>query len=159
MGVGCMRGAGGYGIPWRWADALVSVCYLFLAGIMAVFVQPATDWLLAVDRLHYQDTPPVTSVVALEWFITPLVVAILIDVIMRRARRKQWSRRKLTLFLALTALLAGVLPVVSIFPLLPVVLPLQLGIAGYLASVLLGLGGAYLGTLFGRNVGESIDSL
>jgi hypothetical protein len=154
--------AAAYAIPWRWAATFVSVCYLFLAGIMAVFVQPATDWLLAAERLHYRDTPPFTSVVALEWFITPLVVAILIDVIMwimRRARRKQWSRGRLTLILALTALLAGVLPVVSIFPLLPVVLPLQLGIAGYLASVLLGLGGTYLGTLFGRNVGESIDSL
>ncbi len=151
--------AAAYAIPWRWAATFVSVCYLFLAGIMAVFVQPATGWLLAAERLHYRDTPPFTSVVALEWFITPLVVAILIDVLMRRARRKQWSRRKLTLFLALTALLAGVLPVVSIYPLLPGVLPLELGIAGYLASVLLGLGGTYLGTLFGRNVGESIDSL
>src|SRR5260221_3274310 len=151
--------AAAYAIPWRWAATFVSVCYLFLAGIMAVFVQPATDWLLAAERLHYREAPPFTSVVALEWFITPLVVAILIDVLMRRARRKQWSRGKLTLFLALTALLAGVLPVVSIYPLLPVVLPLELVIAGYLASVLLGLGGTYLGTLFGRNVGESIDSL
>ena len=151
--------AAAYAIPWRWAATFVSVCYLFLAGIMAVFVQPATDWLLAAERLHYREAPPFTSVVALEWFITPLVVAILIDVLMRRARRKQWSRGRLTLILALTALLAGVLPVVSIYPLLPVVLPLELGIAGYLASVLLGLGGTYLGTLFGRNVGESIDSL
>src|SRR5712692_3187009 len=35
--------AAAYAIPWRWATALVSVCYLLLAGIMAVFVQPATD--------------------------------------------------------------------------------------------------------------------
>jgi hypothetical protein len=151
--------AAAYAIPWRWAATFVSVCYLVLAGIMAVFVQPATDWLLAVERLHYRETPPFTSVVALEWFIIPLVVAILIDVLMRRARRKQWSRRKLTFFLALTALLSGALPVVSIFPLFPVVLAMRLGIAGYLASVLLGLAGTYLGTLFGRNVGESIDSL
>jgi len=108
------------------------------------------------------------------------VVAILIDVIMRRARHKQWSRRKLTLFLALTALLSGVLPVVLIYPFLPVAIVLRLGqtvslhctrsspcavplvwqvVAGYLASVLLGLAGAYLGTLFGRNIGESLDSL
>jgi len=151
--------AAAYAIPWRWAATLVSVCYLFLAGIMAVFVQPATDWLLTVEHLHYLEIPPFTSVVALEWFITPLVVAILIDVLMRRARRKQWSRRKLTLILALTALLSGALPVVSIFPLLPVLLPSRLGIAGFLASLLLGLAGAYLGTLFGRNVGESLDSL
>ncbi len=151
--------AAAYAIPWRWAATLVSVCYLLLAGIMAVFVQPATDWLLTVEHLQYRDTPTFTSIVALEWFITPLVVAILIDVIMRQARRKQWSRSKLTLILALTALLSGALPVVFIFPLFPVVLAVRLGIAGSLASLLLGLAGTYLGTLFGRNVGESMDSL
>jgi hypothetical protein len=151
--------AAAYAIPWRWAATSVSVCYLFLAGIMAVFVQPATDWLLTVERLQYRRNPPVTSVVALEWFLTPLVVAVLIDVIMRRARRKQWSQRKLLLIQALTALLSGVLPVVFIAPLLPVALPIELGIAGYLVSLLLGLAGTYLGAIFGRNVGESIDSL
>src|SRR5438876_4705297 len=86
-----------FAIPWRWAATLVSVCYILLAGIMAVFVQPATDWLLSVEHLTYRDTPSFTSIVALEWFLTPLVVAVLIDVLMRRARCKQWSRRKLTL--------------------------------------------------------------
>ena len=95
--------AAAYAIPWRWAATCVSVCYLVLAGIMALFVQPATDWLLTVERLKYREAPAFTSVVALEWFLTPLVVAILIDVFMHRARRKQWSQRKLTLFLALTA--------------------------------------------------------
>jgi hypothetical protein len=151
--------AAAFAIPWRWAATFVSLCYLVLAGIMAVFVQPATDWLLTVERLKYRDTPAFTSIVALQWFITPVVVAILIDVIMRRARRRQWSRRKLALVLALTALLAAALPVVSIFPLFPVVLAVELGAAGYLASVLLGLAGTYLGVLFGRNVGESLDSL
>jgi hypothetical protein len=126
---------------------------------MALFVQPATDWLLTVERLGYRDNPPFTSVVALEWFLTPVIVAILIDVIMHWARRKQWSQRKLTPVLALTALMSGVLPVVFIFPLLPVALAVQLGIAGSLASVLLGLAGTYLGAFFGRNVGESINSL
>jgi hypothetical protein len=151
--------AAAYAIPWRWAATLVSICYLLLAGIMAVFVQPATDWLLTVEHLQYRDTPTFTSIVALEWFITPLVVAILIDVIMRQARRKQWSRSKLTLILALSALLSGALPVVFIFPLFPVVLAVRLGIAGSMTSLLLGLAGTYLGTFFGRNVGESIDSL
>jgi hypothetical protein len=146
-------------IPWRWAATSVGVCYIVLAGIMAVFVQPATDWLLNAEHLKYRDTPPFTSIVALQWFIAPLVVAILIDVIVHRARGKQWSRRKLALILSVAALLSGVLPVVLIYPLLPVVLPLQLGVVGYLASVLLGLVGAYLGTLFGQKVGESLDSL
>jgi hypothetical protein len=151
--------AAAYAIPWRWAATFVSGCYLLLAGIMAVFVQPATDWLLSVERLQYRDAPPFTSVVALEWFLTPVVVAILIDVIMHRARRKQWPQGKLTLLLALTALLSAALPVVFFFPLLPVALALQLGLAGSLASLLLGLAGTYLGTLFGRNVGVSINSL
>jgi hypothetical protein len=122
-------------------------------------VQPATDWLLTVEHLKYREAPLFTSVVALQWFLTPLVVAILIDVIVRRAQGKQWSRRKLALILSLAALLSGVVPVILIYPLLPVVLPLQLGVVGYLASVLLGFVGAYLGTLFGRNIGESLDSL
>jgi hypothetical protein len=150
--------AAAFAIPWRWAATSVAACYLLLAGIMAVFVQPATDWLLGVEGLHYRQAPPFTSVVALEWFLTPLVVGMLIDVFMRRSQRKQWSRRKLTLVLTLSALLAGALPVISIFPLYPIVLATRLGIAGYLVSVLLGLAGAYLGTHFGRNVGESLDS-
>ncbi len=151
--------AAAYAIPWRWAATSVSVYYLLLAGIMAVFVQPATDWLLTVERLTYRDAPPFTSIVALEWFITPLVVAILIDVLMRRARHKQWPLRKLTFILALTALLSAALPVVAIFPIYPVIFAMRLGIAGYLVSLLLGFAGTYLGTIFGRNVGESIDSL
>ena len=151
--------AAAYAIPWRWAATFVSVCYLMLAGIMAIFVQPATNWLLTVERLQYRDTPTFISVVALEWFITPVVVAILIDVFMHRARRKQWSQRKLTLFLVFTALLGGALPIVMIFPIYPIVFISRLGIAGYLVSLLLGFAGTYLGTMFGRNVGESIDSL
>ena len=139
--------AAAYAIPWRWAATCVSVCYLLLAGIMAMFVQPATDWLLTVERLQYRDTPTFTSVVALEWFITPVVVAILIDVFMHRAQRKQWSQRKLTFIFALTALFSGALPIISIFPLYPIVLVSLLGITGYLASVLLGFAGTYLGTI------------
>jgi hypothetical protein len=151
--------AAAFAIPWRWAATSVGMCYLVLAGIMAVFVQPATDWLLTVEHLRYREAPLSTSVVALQWFLTPLLVAILIDVLMHRAIGKQWSRRKLALILSLTALLSGVLPVVLIYPLLPLILPLQLGIVGYLVSLLLGFIGTYLGTMFGRNVGESLNSL
>jgi hypothetical protein len=151
--------AAAYAIPWRWAATSVSACYLLLAGIMAAFVQPATDWLLNVEGLTYRDTPSFTSIVALEWFLVPVVAAVLIDVCMRRARRKQWSQSKLTLFLAPTALLAGALPVIPIFPIYPAIFVTRLGIAGYLASLLLGFAGAYLGTMFGRTVGESVDSL
>ena len=150
--------AAAYAIPWRWAATFVSVCYILLAGIMALFVQPATDWLLTVERLQYRQAHPFTAVVALEWFLMPVVAAILIDVIMHRARQKKWSQRRLTSTLALTALLSA-LPVIPIVPLFPVVLALRVGEAGSIASLLLGLAGTYLGTIFGRNVGESGSSL
>lgn len=151
--------AAAYAIPWRWAATSVAACYLLLAGIMAVYVQPATNWLLTEERLTYRETPPFTSIVALEWFLMPIVVAILIDVFMRRARRNQWSQRKLTLFLVFTALLAGALPVIPILPIYPLVLIVRLGAISYLVSVLIGLVGTSIGTLFGRNVGESLAFL
>ena len=147
-----------YALPWRWAATSVVACYLLLAGIMALFVQPATDWLLTVEHLTYRRAHPSTSAVALEWFLAPLLVAVLIDGIMRRSQRKGWSRRKQTLFLTLTALLSGALPIIAIYPLFPVALVLELGI-GYLASVLPGWAGTYLGVFFGRNVGESMSLL
>ncbi|HEY0755423.1 MAG TPA: hypothetical protein VGD98_15810 [Ktedonobacteraceae bacterium] len=148
-----------YALAWRWAATLVSGFYVCLAVIMAIFVQPATDWLLTIEGLSYKESPPATSIVALEWFITPVVVAILIDVFMRRARRKDWSRRKTVLVLALCALMSGILPVIVLYPLLPALLFLQAGIAGFLASAILGFGGAWLGVFFAQNTGETLNVL
>src|SRR6266566_4369674 len=91
-------------IPWRLAAPAVAGFYLLLAGIMAGFVQPATDWLQSVEQLHYREPPPFTAVVALEWFLTPVLVAFLINLIERRSRSRQWSRRKQTLWLIVCAL-------------------------------------------------------
>ncbi|MDQ2716968.1 MAG: hypothetical protein M3Z08_18850 [Chloroflexota bacterium] len=146
-------------IPWRWAATLVAACYLFLAGIMAVFVRPATDWLLTKEGLHYLRSHPPRSAVALEWFLMPLVVAFLVDIIVRRAQCKSWSRGKLTLILALIASLSGALPVIAIHPFLPVSLFLGWGITGFLVSNVLGFAGAYLGALLGRSAGESLSVL
>lgn len=79
----------------------------------------------------------------------PLVVAFLVDIIVRRAQRKSWSRGKLTLILALIASLSGALPVIAIHPFLPVSLFLGWGITGFLVSNVLGFAGAYLGALLG----------
>ncbi|HLG62531.1 MAG TPA: hypothetical protein VKY19_11400 [Ktedonosporobacter sp.] len=152
--------AAAYAIPWRWAATSVVACYCLLAGIMALFVQPATNWLLTVERLSYRRAHlPSTSLVALQWFLTPIIVAILIDVMMYQARQKHWSQKKLTLIMALCALISGALPIVPGSPLLPAVLLLQVGVAGFALSLLIGLGGSLLGTIFGRNVGESLRTL
>lgn len=151
--------AAAWAIPWRWAATSVAACYILLGGIMALFVQPATDWLLTEEGLHYRDRPPVTSVVALEWFLTPLLVAIFVDIIARRAQRKNWSRGRVTLIVTLFALLAGAIPVISVLPWFSVYLAFGLGIVGFPVSNLLGFAGAYLGTRFGRSVGESLSVL
>lgn len=144
-------------IPWRWAATSVAACYILLAGIMVVFVQPATDWLVSEEGLHYRRNHPPTSAVALEWFLTPLLVAFLMDLIVRRAQRKNWSRGKLALILSVIALLSGALPVTAILPVLPVFLVVGWGIVGFLVSNIVGFAGAYLGTLLGRSVGESLS--
>lgn len=143
-------------IPWRRAATVVSGFYLLLAGIMVLFVQPATDWLLGVEQLHYLRQPPFTSQVALEWFLTPVLVAVLIDLIQRRSQSHQWSRHKQTLWLIVCALVAGLFPIVLISPFMPVALVRETGLVGYLPTALLGVAGAWLGITFGRTVSESL---
>lgn len=146
-------------IPWRLAAPAVAGFYLLLAGIMAAFVQPATAWLLNVEQLQYRDQPPFTAIVALNWFLTPVLVAFLIDLVERRSRSRQWSRRKRTLWLIACTLVAGLCPIVIISPDLPVVLAQQVGLIGYLPTVLLGVVGAWLGITFAYTVSESLNTL
>lgn len=146
-------------IPWRLAASAVAGFYLLLAGVMAVFVPPATAWLLNREQLHYREQPPFTAVVALEWFLTPVLVAFLIDLTWRRSRSRQWSRRKQTLWLIGCTLIAGLFPVISLSPALPVVLAQQVGLAGYPPTALLGAAGAWLGIAFGRTFSASLSGL
>ncbi len=136
--VACTFVAAVYAAPWRWAATSVVIVYLFFAGIMAIFVQPATDYLLMLERLSYRSAHPFTSIVTLEWFLAPIVVAILIDVFFGLARRRNWSSRRLFVVLALIALIAG-LPMPIIFPIYPLLLLQRLGIAAFVISLLLGL--------------------
>jgi hypothetical protein len=146
-------------IPWRLAAPAVAGFYLLLAGIMAVFVQPATDWLLSVEQLHYFEQPSFTAVVALRWFLTPVLVAFLVSLIQRRSQSRAWSRRKQTLWLIAGTLVAGLCPVSCGFPDQPAILALQVGPVGYLPTALLGMVGAWLGITFGRTVSASLSGL
>ena len=147
-----------YIVPWRWAATSVAFVYLLFAGVMALFVQPATEYLRQLEGLVYRrGSAPFTSVVTMEWFLAPIVVAILIDIFMRRAQKKQWSARKLTLVLALTALIAG-LPTPMFFPWLAVYFFVGYGI-GFVIALLIGLPAAYAGIWLGRNVGMSLQTL
>jgi hypothetical protein len=145
-------------LPWHRAALAVAGFYLLMAVIMLLWVQPATAWLLGVEQLHYRTAPPPVSIIALQWTITPVLVAFLIDLVLRRAQTRQWSRRKQTLLLVLSTLVAGLLPVVPIIPSLPLILVLEVGLAGYLPTVLLGVGGAWLGICFSRIVSNSVQA-
>ena len=144
-------------LPWRRAAQVVTGFYLLMAVIMLLWIQPATAWLLGIEQLHYRTTPPPVSIIALQWVITPVLVAFLIDLVLRRAQIRQWSRRKQTLLVVVSTLVAGLLPVVPIIPSLPLLLVLEVGVAGYLPTVLLGVGGAWLGIFFSRIVSNSVQ--
>ena len=147
-----------YVIPWRWAATAVVTVYLLFAGIMALFVQPATEYLRGLEGLTYRrGSAPLTSVVTMEWFLAPIIVAVLIDIFMYRARRKQWSPRKLTLVLALTALIAG-LPAPLFFPWFAFYVFYAYGI-GFVIALLIGFLATSAGVWIGRNVGMSLQTL
>ncbi len=147
-----------YVVPWRWAATAVVAIYLFFAGVMALFVQPATEYLRGLEGLVYRrGSAPLTSVVTMEWFIAPIIVAVLIDIFMYRAQKKQWSARKLTLVLALTALIAG-LPAPLFFPWFAFYVFFAYGI-GFVIALLIGFLATYTGVWLGRNVGMSLQTL
>lgn len=144
-------------LPWHRSALAVTGFYLLMAVIMLLWIQPATAWLLGVEQLHYRTTPPPVSIIALQWVITPVLVAFLTDLALRRAQIQQWSRRKQMLLVVLSTLVAGLLPVVPIIPSLPLILVLEVGWAGYLPTVLLGGGGAWLGIFLSRIVSNSVQ--
>ncbi len=147
-----------YVVPWRWAATAVVAVYVLFAGILALFVQPATEYLRGLEGLVYRrGNAPLTSVVTMEWFLAPIIVAVLIDIFMYRAQKRQWSARKLTLVLALTALIAG-LPAPLFFPWFAFYVFYAYGI-GFVIALLIGFLATYTGVWLGRNVGMSLQTL
>ena len=147
-----------YIVPWRWAATAIIGFYLAFAGIMALAVQPATNYLLTLERLSYRHGHPVTSVVALEWFLAPLIVAVLIDVITWQARRRNWSARAVTIAYILIALIATI-PMPAIYPIYSLYIIDLFGIGNIVFSLLFGLVATIIGTWFGRNMGASLQAL
>ncbi len=127
-------------------------------GIVALYVPPATNVLVQIEHLAYRRPGAHLAVVALNWPALFIVGAIIIDSLVHRAKRKNWSRRKQTLIVAASGLI-GFLPVPIIFPIYPLVLAQLIGIPGLIVSLLLGLLGAYIGSWLGRGTGEPMYAL
>lgn len=147
-----------YAIPWRWAATAVASVYLLMAGIMAVFVQPATDWLLTIERLSYRRAHPPISVVTLEWILTPIIIAILLDAFILWGQQKDWSSRKMLGIETLIAMIST-LPILIARPTMTIYIFIHIGLIGFIISYLLGLITTFVAAKFGHNVGEALSSL
>ena len=148
-----------YALPWRWAATSVALVSLLLVGIVFLYVPPATDLLLQLEQLSYRH-PGLQHlvVVAIDWPAAFLLAAIISDSILRRAKRRGWSPRKQILIVSASTLI-GFLPIPIISPLYPLYLAGEIGIAGTIVTLFLGLLGACVGSWLGRNTGESLSSL
>ncbi|MGI9060267.1 MAG: hypothetical protein ACR2H5_17020 [Ktedonobacteraceae bacterium] len=150
-----------YAVPWRWAALGTAAFYLLFAIIIALFVPPATDALVTAEHLFYRDGQPgMAAAVALEWPLSPLFVALAVDLLTRKFRKVGWSwsrRRSAGTLLLLTSISSLAIPV--FFPIYVIYLVSYLGAVGSVVTLLLGLLGASIGFWFGRNMGESLRSL
>ncbi|HET9919721.1 MAG TPA: hypothetical protein VFQ30_07770 [Ktedonobacteraceae bacterium] len=149
-------------IPWRWAATAVALGYLFFGALFQVFVPPATSKLVVIEQLTYRrelgQFANLSIVATRFWSLTPIIVAILIDLFARRAEKKGWSGRKRLLVFALVSLI-GCLPVVVLDPTLLLELAFYTGVIGFPISMLLGFFGTTLGTWFGLRTARSLQQL
>jgi hypothetical protein len=151
-----------HAIPWRWAATSVILVYIAFGALFAVFVPPATNYLLVLEHMHYRRNIAAfanLSVVTMElWFLLPIIVAPLIDLFFRLGQRKGWSVRTLMIGCALLALLACI-PVGILNTDRYIGLILETGTVGIVISMLLGLAGTSIGTWLGRRMGESMQQV
>jgi hypothetical protein len=150
--------AAAYALPWRWSATCVAAISLLFVGIVALVVPPATDILAHAENLIYRRPGFHPAIVAWDWPALFIVAALIIDHVIRLARRNGWSSRRQILTIAAASLI-GFLPLPFIFPIYPLYLAQNIGIVGSIVSLLLGLIGACVGSWLGRNTGESMHAL
>jgi hypothetical protein len=147
-----------HALSWRWSATSVAALSLLFVGIVALVVPPATDLLAHAEHLTYRRPGFYSATIPWHWPALFIVAALLTDYLTRLARHHGWSSRRYILTVAISALI-GFLPVPFIFPLYPLYLAGNIGRAGSIVTLLLGLLGAGVGSWLGRNTGESMDSL
>ncbi len=143
-------------LPWRWSATSVVAIYYLVALIDNFIVPPATGMLMNSEHLALRQANPGVSIVTFEWPLLPLLAALAIDIVTQIARRQNWSMRRLMITEATTAII-GFLPVLLWAPASVARLFNNLGLAGFVASLLLGWLGSLLGTWFGQRMGASMQ--
>ncbi len=157
-----LLGAVAYAVPWRWAaTSVVGVALLFMV-LNQLVVPPAIIWLMQVEQLTFREArhssmPPI-SVLAVFWPLLSLLSAILIDVLVHRARTFQWTRRTASLAIG-GAVLLGCLPVTVSRPDSFIVMFTTLDIPGILITFALCVLGIFVGTRLGAKIGQTMSVL
>jgi hypothetical protein len=157
-----MLGSAAFTVPGKWvATSVVGVSFLFvLIGQLAI--PPALNWLMQIEQLSFRSVqhpnPPQIAIVAVQWPLMILVGAVLLDLCVQRAQKHNWSKRNLTIALAVAAFV-GCIPINVRTPTLAWDVASVLGVPGVLLSIAVGFLGIYIGTKLGRNIAETTSTL
>jgi hypothetical protein len=158
--LGTLLVATAYAFPWRWAaTSVVGVVMLFM-GINQLVVPPALTWLMQAEQLTFRaiqrSTPPSISALVFIWPVLTLVSAILIDMVIQRARKQHISRRQLGLMLG-GAVLIGCFPFKLENPTAIMDTIANLNTLGIVLTLALAFPGIYVGLQLGQNIGKTIS--
>ncbi|MBV9258679.1 MAG: hypothetical protein JO215_11735 [Ktedonobacteraceae bacterium] len=145
-------------LPWRWSATTVVMIYYLFALIVNLFVPPATGVLMVTEGLSLRRSNPGVAILSFDWPLLPILAALVIDLVTRFAQKRNWSLKRLMLTEATLAMI-GFIPLTLFNPAIFLRLPLRLGVAGFIVSLLLGWGGSLLGAWFGRRTGIDLQQV
>jgi hypothetical protein len=166
-------------LPWRIAATSVAAVYVLFGWINTLIIPPLMAFTLAAEQQRLLPGARVASVVAREWQYSLIIAAVLLDVVVWIAARKEWSLQKANRRILVAAMIGISLSALfsSSFLLLALVRSgfglisgAKLSPAGepgptpsilvfvviVVVSLLVGLLGTYVGNWFGSGVGESM---
>jgi hypothetical protein len=149
-----------YAFPWKWAaTSVVGVAMLF-QGISQLFVPPAMVWLMQVEQLTYRainrPEPPSVSALLMIWPELVLISALLIDLTMQIARKKNLSSRPLALLIG-GALLIGCFPFKLEAPTAILDTIANLNPLGMVLTIALACPGISVGMKLGQHIGKTMN--
>lgn len=151
-------------LPWRFAATFVALGYIAYGLLFMAYVPRLTDYLVTLEHLTYRQNiaqnnlAGLTVVTMIALFVMPIIVAPLLDLCARRARQKNWSRRRTFLTMVVLSLPAC-LPVTVLRPTSSLLIADFIGVSGTVASLLLGLLGISLGVWFGERLGATMQQV
>ncbi len=145
-------------LPWRWSATTVVMIYYLFALIVDLYVPPATAALMVSEGLSLRQSNPGVAILSFDWPLLPILAALIVDLVTRVARKRNWSFKKLMLTEA-TLAMVGFIPLTLANSTIFIKLFYRLGAAGFIVSLLLGWGGSLLGAWFGQRTGTALQQV